>query len=72
MRRLQHQVRRVVWCDPHAADTDFSPQVQGLQVALPFVDDYVDFSSVASLAWLVERLALPVSKGRRQPLPSHA
>jgi len=71
MRRLKRQVRRVVWCDPHAADTDFSPQVQGLQVALPFVDDYVDFSTVSSLARLVERLALPVPTGRRQPLRSH-
>lgn len=70
MRRLRRQVRRVVWCDPHAADTDFRPQVQGLKVALPFVDDYVDFSSVTSLARLVERLASPVPTKGRQPLPS--
>ncbi|HEV7976036.1 alpha/beta fold hydrolase, partial [Amycolatopsis sp.] len=44
MRRLRGQVGRVVWCDPHAASTDFRPQVQGLRLALPYVDDYLDFS----------------------------
>jgi uncharacterized protein with von Willebrand factor type A (vWA) domain len=57
MRRLRRQVGRVVWCDPHAAASGFDPQVQGLRVALPFVDDHLDFSSVTSLAALVDRLA---------------
>jgi hypothetical protein len=59
MHRLRSAVGRVVWCDPHAAATGFDPQVQGLQVALPFVDDHLDFSSVASLTGLVDRLAEP-------------
>jgi uncharacterized protein with von Willebrand factor type A (vWA) domain len=56
MRRLRGQVGRVVWCDPHAASTDFRPQVQGLRLALPYVDDYLDFSSVSALSGLVARL----------------
>jgi hypothetical protein len=56
MRRLRGQVGRVVWCDPHAASADFRPQVQGLQLALPHVDDYLDFSSVSTLSNLVARL----------------
>jgi uncharacterized protein with von Willebrand factor type A (vWA) domain len=59
MHRLRSAVGRVVWCDPHAAAAGFDPQVQGLQVALPFVDDHLDFSSVASLTGLVDRLAEP-------------
>ena len=56
MRRLRDQVGRVVWCDPHAASTDYHPQVPGLRLALPLVDDYLDFSTVGSLAQLVTRL----------------
>jgi uncharacterized protein with von Willebrand factor type A (vWA) domain len=57
MRRLRAAVGRVVWCDPHAAAAGFDPQVQGLRVALPFVDDHLDFSDVGSLAGLVDRLS---------------
>ena len=55
MRRLRGQVSRILWCDPHAAAAGYQPQVQGLRAALPYVDDYLDFSSVASLDQLVER-----------------
>ena len=56
MRRLHGQVARVVWCDPHAAASGYRPQVRGLQLALPYVDDYLEFSTVASLSQLVTRL----------------
>jgi uncharacterized protein with von Willebrand factor type A (vWA) domain len=59
MQRLRAAVGRVVWCDPHAAAAGFDPQVQGLRVALPFVDDHLDFSSTASLPALVDRLTAP-------------
>jgi uncharacterized protein with von Willebrand factor type A (vWA) domain len=56
MRRLRSQVGRVIWCDPHAGATGYQPQVQGLRIALPYVDDYLDFSSVRSLSNLVSRV----------------
>ncbi|MBV9793665.1 MAG: VWA domain-containing protein [Actinobacteria bacterium] len=56
MRRLRGQAGRVIWCDPHAAAAGYQPQVQGLRVALPYVDDYLDFSSVRSLSELVSRI----------------
>jgi hypothetical protein len=68
MQRLRAAVGRVVWCDPHAAAAGFEPQVQGLQVALPFVDDHLDFSSVASLTGLVDRLAAPPRTRPSTPL----
>ena len=49
MRWLRSQVGRIVWLDPHAAATAYQPQVAGLQLALPYVDDYLDFSSVDSI-----------------------
>jgi uncharacterized protein len=66
MRRLHGQVGRVIWCDPHAATAGYQPQVQGLRVALPYVDDYLDFSSVRSLSELVSR----IETGRRPQMSS--
>lgn len=56
MRRLRGQVGRIAWCDPNAAAAGYQPQVQGLRIAMPFIDDYLDFATVASLSHLVERL----------------
>jgi uncharacterized protein with von Willebrand factor type A (vWA) domain len=56
MRRLRRQVGRIAWCDPNAAAAGYQPQVQGLRVALPYVDDYLDFATVTSLSRLVGRL----------------
>jgi uncharacterized protein with von Willebrand factor type A (vWA) domain len=56
MRRLASAVDRVVWLDPHAAAAGYRPEVGGLVRALPFTDDYVDFSNLRSLAELVDRL----------------
>jgi uncharacterized protein with von Willebrand factor type A (vWA) domain len=56
LRRLRSDVSRVIWLDPHAAAAGYEPQVGGLQRALPFVDDYLDFASVQSLGDLVTRL----------------
>jgi uncharacterized protein with von Willebrand factor type A (vWA) domain len=53
MRRLRELAQRVIWCDPHAVTTDYRPQVQGMRVALPYCDHYLDFGSVASLTELV-------------------
>ncbi len=56
MRRLRGQAGRIIWCDPHAAAAGYQPQVQGLRIALPYVDDYLDFSSARSLSELVSRV----------------
>jgi uncharacterized protein len=64
MRRLRGQVGRIIWCDPHAAAAGYQPQVQGLGVALPYVDDYLDFSSVRSLSELVSLVETGRHPGR--------
>jgi uncharacterized protein len=58
MRRLRGQVDRLFWLDPHAAATGYRPQVRGLRIALPFVDEYLDLSGVDSLRLLVQRIEL--------------
>ncbi|MBW0088044.1 VWA domain-containing protein [Pseudonocardia sp. KRD-184] len=54
--RLRRQVGRLVWLDPHAAALDYRPQVAGLRTVWPFIDDYLDFSSVESLVGVVAHL----------------
>jgi uncharacterized protein with von Willebrand factor type A (vWA) domain len=57
--RLRGQVGRLIWLDPHAAATGYRPQVTGLRTVWPHIDDYLDFSSVESLAGVVARLERP-------------
>jgi uncharacterized protein with von Willebrand factor type A (vWA) domain len=64
MQRLRGQAGRVIWCDPHAAAVGYQPQVQGLRAVLPYVDDYLDFSSAASVRELVERFEAARPSGR--------
>lgn len=54
--RLRRQVGRLIWLDPHAAALDHRPQVAGLRTVWPYLDDYLDFSSVDSLAAVVAHL----------------
>jgi uncharacterized protein len=65
MRRLCDQAGRVIWCDPHAAAAGYQPQVLGLSIALPYVDDYLDFSSITSLSQLVAHVAAGTGRSHR-------
>jgi len=67
LRRLRSHVSRLVWLDPHASSTGYRPQVQGLQTAWPYIDDYLDFSSLDSLRGLVERAESRLTAGTRTP-----
>jgi hypothetical protein len=42
----------------------------GLQTAWPYIDDYLDFSSLDSLRGLVERVEARVTAGIRTPPPA--
>jgi uncharacterized protein with von Willebrand factor type A (vWA) domain len=41
MARLQRTCHRVIWLNPLIGTPDFEPLTQGLQAALPFVDDFL-------------------------------
>ncbi len=59
MARLRRSVARVIWLNPLIASDDYAPLTQGLQAALPYVDDFLpahNFTSLQELARLLNRL----------------
>jgi uncharacterized protein with von Willebrand factor type A (vWA) domain len=54
MRRLRRAVSWVIWCDPHAAATGYTPEVRGLRAALPLVDDHLDLSGLPALRAMID------------------
>jgi uncharacterized protein len=59
MARLWRVAHRVVWVNPLKASPGFAPLAQGMAAALPFVDEFVEGHSIASL----ERLAAIIQGG---------
>ena len=49
MARLRRVAHRVVWVNPLKAAPGYAPLAQGMAAALPFVDDFVEGHSLASL-----------------------
>ncbi|EQD38296.1 vWA containing CoxE-like protein, partial [mine drainage metagenome] len=54
MRRLRRVANRLIWVNPLKATAGYSPIVRGMAAALPFVDEFVDGHSLASLESLVQ------------------
>jgi uncharacterized protein with von Willebrand factor type A (vWA) domain len=57
MERLGRVAHRVVWVNPLRASPGYEPIARGMAAALPFVDDFVDGHSLASLEALVDVVA---------------
>ncbi len=57
MRRLRRVANRLIWVNPLKATAGYSPIVRGMAAALPFVDEFVDGHSLASLESLVQVIA---------------
>jgi uncharacterized protein with von Willebrand factor type A (vWA) domain len=70
MARLQRSASRLIWLNPLLKEASFQPEAQGLQVALPFVDDHLSVQNLASLEQLVQVLStLGESRPLRKQLP---
>jgi uncharacterized protein len=54
MARLRRCAHRVVWLNPLKAHPEYEPLTRGMQAALPYVDDFLAGSSLASLEELAE------------------
>lgn len=54
MARLRRVAYRVVWVNPLRASPGYAPLARGMAAALPFVDEFVDGHSLASLETLAE------------------
>ena len=49
MARLHRVAHRVVWVNPLKAAPGYAPLARGMAAALPYVDDFVEGHSLASL-----------------------
>jgi uncharacterized protein with von Willebrand factor type A (vWA) domain len=57
MARLSRLAYRVVWVNPLKASPGFAPLARGMAAALPYVDEFVEGHSLASLEELAEVIA---------------
>ena len=65
MARLRRVAHRVVWVNPLKATPGYQPLVRGMVAALPYVDDFVEGHSLASLEALLEVLDDGAPAGQR-------
>jgi hypothetical protein len=56
MARLKRSCRRIIWLNPLIGTTDYAPLTQGLQAALPFVDDFLPVRNIGNLEDLAVHL----------------
>ena len=54
MARLGRVAYRIVWVNPLKATPDYAPLARGMAAALPYVDEFVEGHSLASLEQLAE------------------
>ena len=68
MERLQRASYRIIWLNPLLGSDGYEPLAQGMQVALPFVDDFLPVHNLASLEELAQHLSdlEPRRSGRKQ------
>ncbi len=68
MERLKRASYRIIWLNPLLGFEDYQPLAQGMQVALPFVDDFLPVHNLASLEELAQHLSRlePRRSGRKQ------
>lgn len=70
MARLQKSCSRLVWLNPLLGEATFRAEAQGLQVALPFVDEHLPVRNLESLEQLVLVLSrVGETRARRKQKP---
>jgi uncharacterized protein with von Willebrand factor type A (vWA) domain len=57
MARLHRVAYRVIWVNPLKASPDYAPLARGMAAALPYVDEFIEGHSVASLEHLAAVVA---------------
>jgi uncharacterized protein with von Willebrand factor type A (vWA) domain len=56
MRALQLRCHRLIWLNPLLGKSSYQPLVEGMQAALPYVDDFLPIHNLQSLSLLAARL----------------
>lgn len=69
MRYLQHRCHRLIWLNPLLGNKSYEPLVEGMAVAMPFIDDFMPIHNLQSLAALSAHLKLlgPYRSGKTSP-----
>jgi uncharacterized protein with von Willebrand factor type A (vWA) domain len=65
MARLQRSCHRLIWLNPLLGNARYQPLTQGMQAALPYVDDFVPIHNLVSVEQLGQMLSA-IGTGRRQ------
>jgi uncharacterized protein with von Willebrand factor type A (vWA) domain len=65
MREIHRRSKKVIWLNPLAGNPDFSPEVIGLQTALPYIDVLESAHNLESLKRAMKHL----KSGRRKYIP---
>jgi hypothetical protein len=68
MARLRRLAYRIVWVNPRAAASGFSPRAGGMAAALPHCDALVSGHSLAALEEVVDAVGVKRGGGRAEPL----
>ena len=61
--RLQRSCHRLIWLNPLIGTVDYAPLTQGLQAALPFVDDFLPVRTLHDVRDLASHLATLEKRG---------
>jgi uncharacterized protein with von Willebrand factor type A (vWA) domain len=64
MARLQRSCHRLIWLNPLLGNDRYQPLTQGMQAALPYVDDFVPIHNLVSVEQLGQMLST-IGTGRR-------
>jgi uncharacterized protein len=73
MARLQRSCYRLIWLNPLLGNPRYQPLTQGMQAALPHVDDFLPVHNLQSLEQLGERLsALGSGRPARKQRPANS
>jgi uncharacterized protein with von Willebrand factor type A (vWA) domain len=72
MARLRRSCRRLIWLNPLLGSPSYEPLTQGMQAALPYVDDFMPVHNLNSLTTLAQHLNQldrhPAAPSRFNPL----
>jgi uncharacterized protein with von Willebrand factor type A (vWA) domain len=66
--RLQRSCHRLIWLNPLIGTIDYAPLTQGLQAALPFVDDFLPVRTLRDVRDLAVHLGALATHGRDRHL----
>ena len=64
MARLQRNSHRLIWLNPLLGSPEYEPLTRGMQIALPYIDDFLPVHNLASLEDLASHL---IHLGGRRP-----